>query len=197
MQDKPPLPPKGEYSDELRKFVERCLQMDPDKRPTALELLSDPFILKHRDTHVDMAAFMHKVDSTSQLDDIAFFFAHNYYRLFTLAFESREPVDALAPMYTDASVYTHQGVRVIGRAAIVKSLLENANMMRTWGFSALDVSSVDSTGLPGGEGVLLNVQGLVRDHTGKQLPFAELFSLQVTSKSDYFVSNQMFCMLPA
>jgi hypothetical protein len=44
-----------------------------------------------------MAAFM-QVDSTSQLDDIAFFFAH-IYRLFTLAFGSRRPIAALAPMY--------------------------------------------------------------------------------------------------
>lgn len=42
-------PPKGmtdpsKWSPEMNNFVSRCLTFDPDKRPTANELLKDPFI---------------------------------------------------------------------------------------------------------------------------------------------------------
>ena len=45
-------PPKGlsdssRWSPEFNTFVARCLTFDPDKRPTAEELLKDPFIIRY------------------------------------------------------------------------------------------------------------------------------------------------------
>ncbi|KAG9017848.1 hypothetical protein FRB95_012839 [Tulasnella sp. JGI-2019a] len=35
-------------SDEAKKFIQRCLQVDPDKRPTATEALDDPWLTTHK-----------------------------------------------------------------------------------------------------------------------------------------------------
>lgn len=45
-------PPKGltvpsKWSIEFNGFVSRCLTFDPDKRPNAEDLLTDPFIIAH------------------------------------------------------------------------------------------------------------------------------------------------------
>ena len=45
-------PPKGftnpdKFSPEFNNFVNKCLTLDPCKRPNALELLNDPFICKY------------------------------------------------------------------------------------------------------------------------------------------------------
>jgi serine/threonine protein kinase len=46
--------PKGkrenEFSSDLVDFLDRCLQIQPEKRSTAVELLEHPFILKHEDS---------------------------------------------------------------------------------------------------------------------------------------------------
>jgi serine/threonine protein kinase len=43
---------KGEnkFSSDLVDFLDRCLQIQPEKRSTAAELLQHPFILKHEET---------------------------------------------------------------------------------------------------------------------------------------------------
>lgn len=45
---KPPLPSPDQLSDGGRNFVARCLEHDPMKRPSAVELLSDPWMVSIR-----------------------------------------------------------------------------------------------------------------------------------------------------
>ena len=40
----PPLPEHGELSEAGIAFIERCLTLDPSERPTAAELLEDPWL---------------------------------------------------------------------------------------------------------------------------------------------------------
>lgn len=44
----PPLPEPGQLSKVGIEFVERCLTIDPMLRPTAAELLDDPWIIQFR-----------------------------------------------------------------------------------------------------------------------------------------------------
>lgn len=45
---KPQLPTPDQLSEEGRKFVAKCLEHDPKKRPSAIELLNDPWIVSIR-----------------------------------------------------------------------------------------------------------------------------------------------------
>ncbi len=60
----PPLPEDGDISPALRVFLGRCFIRDPTKRPTALELLSDPFLEEKSE---EMSV---KIQASSSVSDI-------------------------------------------------------------------------------------------------------------------------------
>jgi len=45
----PPLPEPGQLGDLGICFIKECLTIDPIKRPTAIELMDDPWILEFRE----------------------------------------------------------------------------------------------------------------------------------------------------
>eukprot|EP01114_Cavostelium_apophysatum_P020710 TRINITY_DN701_c0_g1_i1.p1 TRINITY_DN701_c0_g1~~TRINITY_DN701_c0_g1_i1.p1 ORF type:complete len:358 (+),score=89.20 TRINITY_DN701_c0_g1_i1:20-1093(+) len=49
MTEPPPMKNPAQFSAEFRQFTQACLQIDPDKRPSAKQLLQTPFIMKHAD----------------------------------------------------------------------------------------------------------------------------------------------------
>jgi len=55
---KPPLLEEEQWSQGMRNFINSCLECDPAKRPTATELLKDPF-LKVADSPTSMRALLH------------------------------------------------------------------------------------------------------------------------------------------
>ena len=59
-------PPKlaypKEWSKEFNAFIARCLQFDSKKRPTALELLKDPFLKKG-----DRSALLHRMKKVQKM----------------------------------------------------------------------------------------------------------------------------------
>jgi len=61
-----PLPPAGEYSEELRDFVGLCMEKDPDDRPSAVALLNHPWILKHRAACTELNSFVCSIIPDSQ-----------------------------------------------------------------------------------------------------------------------------------
>jgi serine/threonine protein kinase len=48
-EDSPTLPPTSPHSPDLRDFLSLCLKKDPVERPTARQLLSHPFLLRHHE----------------------------------------------------------------------------------------------------------------------------------------------------
>lgn len=58
LNDEPPLPPQGQFSDDLRDFIHQCLAKDPYKRPSAEALMQHPFITSHLHENIDLQAFM-------------------------------------------------------------------------------------------------------------------------------------------
>lgn len=58
----PKLAHPEKWSKEFNDFVARCLQFDPKKRPTALELLKDPFLEK-----ADRGALLHRMKRVERL----------------------------------------------------------------------------------------------------------------------------------
>jgi serine/threonine-protein kinase 24/25/MST4 len=58
VEDDVPLPPKGQYTEELRDFLRQCLQKDPYKRPPAETLLQHPFITRHSADPASLRDFM-------------------------------------------------------------------------------------------------------------------------------------------
>jgi mitogen-activated protein kinase kinase 1 len=50
----PPTLPQGDFSPEMRSFVEMCLRKDPAERPTCSELLNHPWIISHALSGVNM-----------------------------------------------------------------------------------------------------------------------------------------------
>ncbi|KIM45213.1 hypothetical protein M413DRAFT_24456 [Hebeloma cylindrosporum] len=56
----PPELPEERYSETARDWVSLCLRKDPEKRATYRELLSHPFLVKDRDSDVDMVGWVQK-----------------------------------------------------------------------------------------------------------------------------------------
>ncbi|WVF68001.1 hypothetical protein IAT40_002763 [Kwoniella sp. CBS 6097] len=52
-----PTLPKG-YSDDANDFVAKCLEKDPNRRPTYAQLLEHPFLLADKDADVDMVGWV-------------------------------------------------------------------------------------------------------------------------------------------
>ena len=171
-----------------------CLRKDPDARPSASDLLSHPFVLRHRNADVDMASFMRgAMDVHGQLDEIAFFFAHNFYRILTLGLAAPEHLAALAGLYVGASTFAHEGTRATGRGAISAAIAASVATLAAWGMKGFDARSVDCTGL-GANGVLMSVQGDVVGGA-RPAPFAEVFALQKAPSGEFYVANQAFRLL--
>ncbi|KAL9317987.1 hypothetical protein ACSQ67_014504 [Phaseolus vulgaris] len=72
LDDPSPSPSKNKFSPEFCSFVDACLQKDPDNRPTAEQLLLNPFITKYENEKVDLAGFVRSVFyPTQRMKDLA------------------------------------------------------------------------------------------------------------------------------
>ncbi|XP_010554056.1 PREDICTED: mitogen-activated protein kinase kinase 3 [Tarenaya hassleriana] len=101
LDDPSPTPSKKDFSPEFCSFIDACLQKDADARPTADQLLSHPFITKHENERVDLAAFVRSIfDPTQRLKDLADMLTIHYYSLFDGADELWHHAKTL---YTDTS----------------------------------------------------------------------------------------------
>lgn len=56
--DPPTLKHSSKYSKEFKSFIQDCLQKDPEKRPTAEELLKHKFIAKAQDSDYLVQEFL-------------------------------------------------------------------------------------------------------------------------------------------
>lgn len=188
-RDEPPLPPEGKFSPELRDFCSACLQKDPAKRRTAAQLLSHPFILRHLAADVDMRAFMATaVDPHTAFDELAYFFAHQYYALLSAAVGATTAprsaaLAALMPLYARDSVLTAAmgtgGGRTAarGRDAIYAAISKNLGSWKGCRVTAFEVETVDVSAVPGAAGaVLVMVQGRMVSAVSPSR-FAEAFVL--------------------
>lgn len=188
-RDEPPLPPEGEYSPELRDFCRACLHKDPAKRRTAAQLLSHAFILKHLPADVDMPGFMSAaVDPHTAFDELAYFFAHQYYALLSAAVGATTAprsaaLAALTPLYARDSVLTVAmepgGARAVarGRDAIYAAISKNLSTFKGCRVTAFEADSVDCSVVPGEAGaVMVMVQGRMVSAVSTSR-FAEAFVL--------------------
>ncbi|TPX34543.1 hypothetical protein SmJEL517_g02835 [Synchytrium microbalum] len=57
VHEEAPTLPKGKFSDDLEKFVAKCLIKDHGKRPSPSDLLNDPFVSKASQSTVDLKAW--------------------------------------------------------------------------------------------------------------------------------------------
>lgn len=207
IKDEAPLPPKGDFSDELRDFCRRCLQRNPNDRASAIHLMSHPFILNHRSSTVDMPAFMQSaVDPQTSFDEVSFFFAHQYYQLLSTALcgdtvARSAALRAIAPLYQNESIYTFttdSRTKSVsrGRTEIEAQLERNVRVLQGFGVTGFEVKKVDCSGMsemPGG--VLLHVRGSIIGKHGSNA-FAEMFALvrkeQLGGVSCFCVAHQSF-----
>lgn len=194
-RDEPPLPPEGKFSPELRSFCAACLQKDPQRRRTAAQLLSHPFILQYFSVDVDMRKFMARaVDPYTGFDELAYFFAHQFYALLTAAVGATTAprsaaLAALTPLYARHSVYAvvmDAGARAVarGRDAVCAQIAKNLVLFRGWRVTAFETDTVDCSVVPGDGGtVLLMVHGrIVSPHSTSR--FAESFVLTRQRSAD-------------
>ncbi|PNH03249.1 Mitogen-activated protein kinase kinase 1 [Tetrabaena socialis] len=182
LQEDTPLPPAGEYSEELRDFVRVCLQKDPLQRPM---YASDPTTLK---------SFMQCCfNPHDKLDEIAIVFAHNYYALLNAG---TQRLRDLAPLYSKHSTLRYDGEAAAGRDAIIAKLQSVAQMHA--GFK-VQHQVVDVHCQPLGEdgSALVNVSGQLVSPAASNKPqlFTELFVLSQIQAGEYYVANQCFRLL--
>lgn len=215
MNNPVPLPPEGSFSEEFRDFCSQCLQKEPEKRATALQLLSHPWILKHSNSPLDMAAFIGgTVDPHKMFNDIAYFFTYQYYHVLSMLLtgEPREAamaVECLKGLYTEGSVYSmvvdsssqssSPPKRPRGKTGIAAKILETMRMFKAWGVQRFEMKNVDCSVVPGGEGsVLIMVRGeLAGRRSGGS--FADMFLLGSSVSRDgercFTISNQSFTLM--
>jgi hypothetical protein len=206
-----PLPPADHYSEELRSFCRSCLQKQPEKRPTALALMSHPFVLRHREHEVDTAAFMRSViDPNTTLTETSFLFAHQYYQLISAALSpddslAKEALAALEPLYDARSCFSFQTdsktkLRARGCKPIVEQLRAQTRTMRGLKVQRLVAEEVDSAAMVGVvKGVLLHVRGVIRGSLAVDR-FSEMFALVPwdstgETRNAFGVANQSFAIL--
>lgn len=82
MEDPAPTLPPG-FSREFQSFVDVCLEKDPTKRPSAVELMQHPFITKHEQDNTSLLGFIQNVvNPTERLKDLSNMLTVHYYFLF-------------------------------------------------------------------------------------------------------------------
>jgi serine/threonine protein kinase len=216
MNNPVPIPPEGSFSDELRDFCSLCLNKHPSKRATAMQLLSHPWIVKNYSSPVDMAAFISStVDPHTLIDEISFFFIHQYYRMLSmlLTCEPREAAmaaECLKGLYNEASVHSmivdaasHSSTalprRPRGKTGIAAKILETIALFKAWGVQQFDIKTVDCSVVQGWEGaVVLMAHGeMAGDCITRK--FSDMFLLNSTVGRDgekcFTISNQAFALL--
>lgn len=67
-EKEPRLPDDGKYSNELRNFIERCLQREPEDRDTVIELICHPWIREYAFQKGDVAEWLSKLYSYKLVD---------------------------------------------------------------------------------------------------------------------------------
>lgn len=120
LEDPSPSPSRCLFSPEFCSFIDTCLQKDADKRPTAEQLLSHPFITKYKDTVMDLAAFVRDVfDPVQKMKELADMLSIHYYSLFngpdSLWQHSKN-------LYSEQSVFSFSGKDHVGPNEIFATL---------------------------------------------------------------------------
>lgn len=120
LYDPTPTPPRDQFSTEFCSFVDACLEKDADKRPTADELMSHPFVRKYDNESVDLGKYVRSVfDPTQRLKDIADMLTIHYYLLF-------DGADGLwhhmKTFYTEKSTFSFSGKSFVGPNDIFATL---------------------------------------------------------------------------
>mmetsp|Transcript_39505 Transcript_39505/g.100942 ORF Transcript_39505/g.100942 Transcript_39505/m.100942 type:complete len:484 (-) Transcript_39505:27-1478(-) len=196
VEEPSPIPPPGQFSDEFRDFVAKCLMKDPAQRPTAEALLQHPYITKWRNVDVDVKSFMQCVfDPQDRLDEIAVRFATNYYAI-TSAGAAR--LQELLPLYTQQSIMAHEGETVRGQTAILAKLQGVGQMNSTFGRVVYEVDHIDAQALGTDGSAIVSVMGRMvvagMSHLGEGAShFCEMFTL--APSQPYYIANQVFRLL--
>ncbi|KAL6760254.1 mitogen-activated protein kinase [Haematococcus lacustris] len=194
LNEEVPLPQGPEHSDAFRDFVRQCMHKSPLKRGTIDQLLLHPFIKQYEsDKSSDLKAFMQCVfDPHDKLDEIAVVFAWNYYALLSAG---PDRLRDLAPLYSDNSVYIHDGERARGRASIIAALRKEAQTYA--GFKVVhQVKEVDCQPLGVDGSALVHVQGqltvpAMSGPGSEPVTFTEAFILAQIQPGEYYVANQV------
>lgn len=120
LYDPTPTPPRDQFSPEFCSFVDACLEKDADKRPTADELMSHPFVRKYDNESVDLGAYVRSVcDPTQRLKDIADMLTIHYYLLFD---GSDGLWHHMKTFYTEKSTFSLSGKSFVGTNDIFATL---------------------------------------------------------------------------
>ncbi|KAM6572328.1 hypothetical protein CsatA_016408 [Cannabis sativa] len=120
LEDPSPSPSKHNFSPEFCSFIEACLQKDADARPTAEQLLSHPFIIKYKDTQVDLAEFVKSMfDPTQKMKDLADMLTIHYYQLFDGPDDLWQHSKTL---FNDDSIFSFSGKQSVGGNEIFATL---------------------------------------------------------------------------
>ena len=204
-----PLPPAGDFSEDLRDFCQQCLHHDPTQRATAAQLLQHPFLQCCGQHAVDqpLDSYVRSSLSARRLcNETAYLFVCQYYQLLTAAVQGdaatmRSIVAAVAPLYTDGSIHNFRtdgsvAMTNTGRRRIGAQLLHSLHAMKRFGIARFQVRSVDCSALPGGEGcTLLHVRGCLHGRQGTDC-FAEMFVLQEDAAAGSFcIAHQAFSVV--
>ncbi|KXZ43451.1 hypothetical protein GPECTOR_90g538 [Gonium pectorale] len=190
LQEDPPLPPAGQFSEEFRDFVRVCLAKEPHRRPPADALLKHPWIAKFANDPVDLKAFMRCCHNPyDKLDEIAVVFAFNYYALLD---GGPAKVADLAPLYSKQSTLRYDGDSAVGSSSIISKLSSVATMHA--GFKVThQLDDVQCQPLGADGSALVNVSGRLVTPAAGALPqhYNEVFVLSQFQPGEYYVAHQV------